>query len=225
MEDLLKNDWKEVLKEEMDKAYFKNLEDFLKIEYEKETIYPEREDIFNALNYTCYKDVKVVILGQDPYHGRGQAYGFSFSVKPTVKVPPSLRNIYKELNQDLGLPIPNHGDLSKWAREGVLLLNTVLTVREKSPNSHKGRGWEKFTDRIIEILNEREDPIVFILWGKNAQEKEALITNSSHHVIKSFHPSPFSANRGFFGSRPFSRTNEFLRSINKEEIDWKLDNI
>ncbi len=225
MRNLLKNDWKEILKGEMDKAYFKDLEDFLKLEYEKETIYPEREDIFNGLNYTSYKDTKVVILGQDPYHGRGQAYGFSFSVKPGVKLPPSLRNIYKELNQDLGLPIPNHGDLSKWAEEGVLLLNTVLTVREKSPNSHKGKGWEKFTDRIIEILNEREDPVVFILWGKNAQEKEALITSRNHFIIKSFHPSPFSARRGFFGSRPFSRTNEFLRSINKEEIDWKLDNI
>lgn len=222
---ILGNDWQELLADEMEKEYFKDLGDFLADEYENETIYPEEKDIFNALRFTAYKDVKAVIFGQDPYHGRKQAYGLAFSVQEGIKIPPSLRNIYKELNDDLGYEIPNHGCLTKWAEEGVLLLNDVLTVREASPNSHRGRGWEIFTDRIIELLNNREDPIVFILWGNNAREKEGLISNPHHHIIKSFHPSPFAAYRGFFGSKPFSKTNNFLQSIGKEPIDWEIENI
>lgn len=225
MNNILKNDWKELLSEEMEKDYFQDLKKFLTQEYKTETVYPKEEDVFNALNYTAYKDVKAVIFGQDPYHGKDQAYGLAFSVQQDVKIPPSLRNIYKELNEDLGYDIPNHGSLTKWAKEGVLLLNTVLTVRQANPNSHKRKGWEIFTDRVIELLNDRKDPIVFILWGNNAIEKEELITNSRHHIIKSYHPSPFAAYRGFFGSNPFSKTNIFLKSIGKEPIDWEIHNI
>lgn len=182
-------------------------------------------DIFNALHYTAYKDVKVVILGQDPYHGPNQAHGLSFSVKPGVPAPPSLMNIYKELHDDLGCYIPNNGYLKKWADQGVMLLNTVLTVRAGQANSHKNMGWEHFTDRVISLLNEREDPIVFILWGKNAQSKLSIINNPKHFIIKSVHPSPLSANRGFFGSKPFSKANNFLVSIGKEPIDWQIENI
>lgn len=225
MKRIFNNSWDELLKDEMEKEYYKELMDFVEEEYREKTIYPKREDIFNALKLTDYKDVKAVILGQDPYHGKSQACGLSFSVSEQAKIPPSLRNIYKELNSDLGLSIPNHGNLESWARQGVLLLNTVLTVREKTPNSHKGKGWEIFTNRIIELLNESKEPIVFILWGKNAEEKEILISNKNHYIVKSFHPSPFSASRGFFGSKPFSKTNDFLLSRGKIPIDWEIDNI
>ena len=180
-------------------------------------------DIFNAFHFTAYSDTKVCIIGQDPYHGRGQAHGLSFSVKPEVAVPPSLQNIYKELHDDLGCSIPSHGYLKKWTDEGVLLLNAVLTVRAGQPASHRGMGWEQFTDHVIEMLNKREDPIVFILWGAFAQSKIPMITNPAHHIIKSPHPSPFSAARGFFGSRPFSKTNAFLESIGKKPVDWQID--
>lgn len=225
MNQLLKNDWNRVLSEEFTKDYYKNLESFLTQEYNCRTIYPEMNDIFNALNYTDYQDVKVVILGQDPYHGPNQAHGLSFSVKHGITPPPSLKNIYKELNSDLGCYIPNHGYLKKWADQGVLLLNTVLTVRAGEANSHKNRGWEIFTDEIISKLNDRPDPIVFILWGNNAINKKKIITNPQHYIVQSVHPSPLSATRGFMGSKPFSKTNAFLKSINKKEIDWQIDNI
>lgn len=221
----LNNDWKDLLNEEFSKDYYLKLREFLKKEYQTKTIYPNMYDIFNALHYTAYKDVKVVILGQDPYHGPNQAHGLSFSVKPGVKTPPSLVNIYKELNTDLGCYIPNNGYLKKWTDEGILLLNTSLTVRAGLANSHRGMGWEILTDKIIEILNRREDPIVFILWGNNAISKEKLITNKKHLIIKSPHPSPLSASRGFFGSKPFSKTNNFLKSIGKTPIDWQIENI
>lgn len=219
------NDWDDLLKDEFEKEYYLNLRKFLINEYKTQKIHPSMYDIFNALKFTPYKDVKVVILGQDPYHGPNQAHGFSFSVKPGVQTPPSLRNMFKELNSDLGCFIPNNGFLEYWAKQGILLLNTVLTVREGQANSHKGKGWEIFTDRVIELLNKREKPIVFILWGRNAISKEALITNPIHKIIKSVHPSPLSATRGFFGSKPFSKTNDFLVSINKEPIDWQIPNI
>ncbi|MPQ44732.1 uracil-DNA glycosylase [Clostridium tarantellae] len=220
-----KNSWNDLLKEEFQKEYYLNLRQFLINEYRTYTIYPQMENIFNALHYTDYKDVKVVIIGQDPYHGPNQAHGFSFSVLPRVPVPPSLKNIFKELHSDLGCYIPNNGFLEKWASQGVLLLNTVLTVRAGNANSHKGKGWEIFTDKIIELLNNRETPIVFILWGNNAISKSKIITNPNHHIIKSVHPSPLSASRGFFGSKPFSKTNEFLKSINKTPIDWQISDL
>lgn len=225
MKDILKNDWKTLLNDEFQKDYYKNLHNFLVEEYNTKTIYPNMYDIFNALHYTDYKDVKVVILGQDPYHGPNQAHGLSFSVKPGVPAPPSLKNIYKELNTDLGCYIPNNGYLKKWADQGVLLLNTVLTVQAGNANSHKGKGWDKFTDKIISVLNERQDPIVFILWGNNAINKKKLITNEKHYIIQSVHPSPLSATRGFFGSKPFSKTNDILESIGKSPIDWQIENI
>lgn len=221
----LQNDWKDLLSEEINKDYYKSLREFLILEYNTQTIFPQMPDIFNALNYTSYKDVRVVILGQDPYHGEGQSHGLSFSVKPGIKTPPSLRNIYKELNSDLGCFIPNNGFLESWAKQGVLLLNTSLTVRSASPNSHKNKGWEIFTNKIIELLNDRKKPVVFILWGNNAISKESLITNDRHLIIKSVHPSPLSASRGFFGSKPFSKTNDFLNSINETPIDWQIQNI
>lgn len=225
MNQILKNNWNTVLKDEFDKDYYQKLRQFLIEEYKAKTIYPNAYDIFNALHFTDYNDVKVVILGQDPYHGPNQAHGLSFSVKPGIQAPPSLRNIYKELNTDIGCSIPNNGYLKKWADQGVLLLNTVLTVRAGEANSHKNKGWEIFTDKIISKLNERKDPIVFILWGNNAISKKKLITNPKHYIIQSVHPSPLSATRGFFGSKPFSKTNQFLKSINKQEIDWQIDNI
>lgn len=225
MKKIFDNDWQELLKDEMKKEYYIKLRDFLEEEYRTQTIYPEMDNIFNALHYTSYKDTKVVILGQDPYHGPNQSYGLAFSVKPGVKTPPSLRNIYKELKEDLDCYIPNNGCLTKWAKEGVLLLNTSFTVRGGEANSHNRVGWEIFTDNIIKLLNEREDPVVFILWGNNAIKKEEFITNSKHHIIKSFHPSPLSASRGFFGTKPFSKTNDFLESIGKEPIDWQIENI
>lgn len=223
MEDILKNSWYELLKDEFKKDYYKDLMNFLDEEVKEYNIYPEKKDVFNALNFTDYNDVKAVIFGQDPYHGKDQAYGLAFSVQKGQKIPPSLRNIYKELSMDMGCSIPDHGDLTSWAKQGVLLLNTVLTVREKTPNSHKDKGWEIFTNKIISQLNEREDGIVFILWGKEAYKKEELITNPQHHIIKSFHPSPFSAYRGFFGSKPFSKTNEILRYMGEKEINWCID--
>ena len=225
MRKIFKNDWQELLEDEMKKEYYLKLRQYLIEEYKKKTIYPEMDDIFNALHLTAYKDVKVVIFGQDPYHGPNQAYGLAFSVKPEVRIPPSLRNIYKELNDDLGCKIPNNGTLTKWAKEGVLLLNTSLTVREGEANSHRKIGWEIFTDHIIRLLNDRKDPIVFILWGNNSIKKEKLITNSHHYIIKSYHPSPLSASRGFFGSKPFSKTNNFLKSIGKEPIDWQIEDV
>ncbi|WP_028778677.1 uracil-DNA glycosylase [Shimazuella kribbensis] len=222
---ILQNDWSEVLGTEFEKAYYKQLRQYLVDEYNTQVIYPLKDDIYNALHLTPYANTKVVILGQDPYHGEGQAHGLSFSVKPGVKQPPSLKNIFKELQSDLGHSIPNHGFLESWAKQGVLLLNAVLTVREKTPNAHKGQGWENFTDEVIHKLNERDKPIVFILWGKYAQAKKAFITNNHHHIIESAHPSPLSARNGFFGSRPFSKTNEFLRSIEEQEIDWSIANL
>lgn len=220
-----KNQWQDLLKDEFSKEYYLKLREFLKLEYSTRTIYPHMNDIFNALHFTSYEDVKVVILGQDPYHGYKQAHGLSFSVQPGIKIPPSLRNIYKELHDDLGCYIPNNGFLKSWTKEGVLLLNTVLTVREGSPNSHKNKGWEIFTDRVISLLNEREKPMVFILWGNNAISKEKLITNKNHLILKSVHPSPLSASRGFFGTKPFSKTNDFLESINENPINWQIENI
>ena len=225
MSEILKNDWKDYLSSEFDKDYYKNLRNFLKTEYNSNVIYPNMYDIFNALHFTSYADTKVVILGQDPYHGPKQAHGLSFSVNPGVKTPPSLVNIYKELHSDLNCYIPNNGYLKKWADQGVLLLNTVLTVRAGEANSHKNKGWESFTTQVIKTLNEKETPIVFILWGNNAISKERLITNPKHLIIKSVHPSPLSASRGFFGSKPFSKTNEFLISTNEKPIDWQIENI
>ncbi|MFC0272407.1 uracil-DNA glycosylase [Metabacillus herbersteinensis] len=222
MDDLIKNDWYEVLGEEFQKPYFLKLQEFLQKEFETATIFPSQNTIFQALNTTAYNDVKVVILGQDPYHGEGQAHGLSFSVQPGVKHPPSLRNLFLELDEDQGCAIPKDGTLSKWAEQGVLLLNTVLTVRKGEANSHKGRGWELFTDKMISSLNDRKDPLVFVLWGKHAQQKKSLIDKDRHLVIESAHPSPFSARRGFFGSKPFSKANQFLKEQQHDEIDWCL---
>jgi uracil-DNA glycosylase len=222
---VLKNDWADVLGDEFQKEYYVRMRRFLMQEYEKYTVYPDKWDVLAALRMTPYANTKAVILGQDPYHGPGQAHGLSFSVKPGVPPPPSLQNIFKELHQDIGCPIPNHGCLVHWARQGVLLLNTVLTVRRGQPNSHKGIGWETFTDRVIDVLNERETPVVFILWGSHAQQKKERIDTSRHYIIASPHPSPLSAHRGFFGSRPFSRTNEILRRHGLEEIDWSIPDL
>jgi uracil-DNA glycosylase len=225
MKKIFDNDWQELLEGEMEKEYYLKLREFLVDEYNTKTIYPNMHDVFNALHFTPYKDVKVVILGQDPYHGPNQAYGLAFSVKEGVRIPPSLLNMYKELKDDLGCYMPNNGVLTKWAKEGVLLLNTSLTVRAGEANSHKKIGWEIFTDHIVKLLNEREDPVVFILWGNNSIKKQSLITNPNHYIIKSVHPSPLSASRGFFGSKPFSKTNKFLESIGKRPIDWQIENI
>lgn len=225
MSEILKNDWKNYLESEFQKDYYIKLRKFLVTEYNSKVIYPNMYDLFNALHYTPYSKVKVVILGQDPYHGPNQAHGLSFSVNPGVKAPPSLINMYKELNTDLGCYIPNNGYLKKWADQGVLLLNTVLTVRAGEANSHKNKGWEEFTTKVIQVLNEKETPIVFILWGNNAISKASLITNKKHLIIKSVHPSPLSASRGFFGSKPFSKANNFLISTNQTPIDWQIENI
>lgn len=216
------NSWDEVLKGEFDKEYYLKLREFLKAEYGTRVIYPNMYDIFNALKFTAYEDVKAVILGQDPYHQPGQAHGLCFSVQKGVQIPPSLVNIYKELESDLGIKPASHGNLESWAQNGVLLLNTVLTVRQNQANSHKGKGWEIFTDRVIELLNQRKQPMVFILWGNNAKAKEKLITNPNHLIIKSAHPSPLSAHYGFWGGRYFSRTNEFLESTGQEPVDWRI---
>ena len=216
------NSWDDVLAEEFQKEYYLKLRDFLKEEYSGHTVYPDMYSIFNALKFTPYDQVKAVILGQDPYHEPNQAHGLCFSVNKGIKQPPSLVNIFKELKNDLGIEPPDHGNLESWARQGVLLLNTVLTVRAHAANSHKGKGWEIFTDRVIELLNEREKPIVFILWGANAKAKENLITNPNHLIITGAHPSPLSAHNGFWGGNYFSRTNEFLINKGIEPINWKI---
>lgn len=215
--------WEQLLEQERQKEYFSQLEAFLETEYRESTIYPKREDIFNSLTYTPYDRVKVVILGQDPYHGPNQAHGLSFSVMPGVKVPPSLKNIYKELHADLGCSIPNHGYLKNWADQGVLLLNTVLTVRAGQANSHRGKGWEVFTDKVIKMLNDREEPVIFVLWGNPAQKKLAFIDQDKHGTILSTHPSPLSAHRGFLGSRPFSTINRMLENNGQSPINWCID--
>lgn len=216
------NDWNPLLQEEFQKEYYLKLRQFLIQEYKTRVIYPNMYDIFNAFHYTGYSDTKVCIIGQDPYHEPGQAHGLCFSVQPGVTIPPSLRNIYKELHDDLGCPIPNHGCLTHWTEEGVLLLNAVLTVRAGQAASHKNMGWEAFTDQVIRLLNLREDPVVFILWGAFAGSKAAMITAPQHHIIRSPHPSPLSASRGFFGSKPFSKANAFLESVGKTPVDWRI---
>lgn len=222
MKEIIHNDWQNVLADQFQAPYYLQLREFLKQEYQTQKIHPDMYHIFEALELTPYSDVKVVILGQDPYHGVNQAHGLSFSVQPGVKIPPSLRNIYKELESDLDIPAVRHGNLISWARQGVLLLNTVLTVREGQAYSHRGKGWEQLTDVIIQRLNEREKPIVFILWGKPAQEKIKMIDTTKHAIIKSVHPSPLSAHRGFFGTKPFSQTNKFLTEWGEKPIDWQL---
>lgn len=216
------NEWDELLKGEFEKEYYLKLRQFLIDEYGHYKVYPNMYNIFNALKYTSYSDVKAVILGQDPYHQPGQAHGLCFSVQKGTPQPPSLQNIFKELYNDLGIVPPHHGELVSWAQNGVLLMNTVLTVRESAPNSHKGMGWEIFTDRVIGLLNEREKPMVFILWGGNARSKKSLITNPAHLVLESPHPSPLSAYNGFFGNKHFSKTNEFLVRNGIEPIDWRI---
>ncbi|MGN0609369.1 MAG: uracil-DNA glycosylase [Oscillospiraceae bacterium] len=216
------NEWDEILKGEFEKEYYLKLREFLKYEYSHYHVYPNMYNIFNSLKYTSYSDVKAVILGQDPYHQPGQAHGLCFSVQKGTPTPPSLQNIYKELQSDLGIPPASHGELISWAQSGVLLMNTVLTVRESCPNSHKNQGWEIFTDRVIELLNEREKPIVFILWGANARSKTKLITNPNHLILQSAHPSPLSAYNGFFGNKHFSKTNDFLTAHGIEPVDWRI---
>ncbi len=219
------NDWDELLKDEFSKEYYLVLRGFLKQEYKNHTIFPDMYDIFNALKWTSYKDTKVVILGQDPYHEVNQAHGLAFSVKVGVDIPPSLQNMYKELHNELGLYIPNNGYLEKWARQGVMLLNSSLTVRQGAANSHRNKGWEIFTNRVIEILNSREKPIIFLLWGNNAKEKTAVITNPAHYVLTAAHPSPLSASRGFFGCGHFKKANEILESLGEKPIDWQIENV
>lgn len=214
------NDWDGMLAAEFEKEYYGKLLAFLAEEYETHRIYPPQPDVFNALRYSSYADTKVVIFGQDPYHQEGQAHGLCFSVNKGVKIPPSLGNIYKELQADLGIQPPQHGYLASWAQQGVLLLNAVLTVRDSQPNSHKGRGWEIFTDAVIKKLNEREKPMVFILWGANAKAKEVLLTNNRHLILTGSHPSPLAAHTGFFGGQYFSRANRFLELENQEPINW-----
>lgn len=216
----LGNDWDSILADEWEKPYYQKLRAFLKQEYSTKVIYPHMNDIFNALKYTSFADTKVVIIGQDPYHGYGQAHGLCFSVKEGVTPPPSLKNIFKELNSDIGKPIPPHGCLTDWAKQGVLLLNNVLTVREGTPTSHKGMGWETFTDRVISELNRKETPVVFLLWGAHAQKKAEIITNPIHKKLMSVHPSPLSASRGFLGCRHFSKTNAILKENGLAEICW-----
>ena len=216
------NSWDEVLKGEFDKEYYLKLREFLKIEYANYRIFPSMYDIFNALKYTDYKDVKVVILGQDPYHEIGQAHGLCFSVLDHVPLPASLKNIFKELTTDLNIPYPKTGNLTKWAKQGVLLLNTVLTVREHYANSHKNKGWEIFTNQVIELLNQRDESIIFVLWGNDAKQKKSLITNPKHFILTASHPSPLSAFNGFFGCKHFSKINEILQKNHQLPIDWSL---
>lgn len=218
----MKNNWSEHLSDCLESEHYKKLNLFLEEEYKNEIVYPEIHRVFEALDLTSYEETKVVILGQDPYHGPNQAHGLSFSVLPGNKVPPSLVNIYKELESDLGYTPVTHGYLESWAKQGVLMLNTVLTVRQGEPNSHKGRGWEIVTDRIIETLNEKETPVIFVLWGKPSQQKIKMIDQTRHKIITAPHPSPLAAYRGFFGSKPFSTINEYLKESHQEIIDWKL---
>lgn len=221
----ISNDWLAALGNEFRQPYYLELYKFVRSEYSRYTIYPNAEDIFNAFHLTPLSEVKVVILGQDPYHNENQAHGLCFSVKPEVDIPPSLVNIYKELQEDLGCYIPNNGYLEKWARQGVLLLNTLLTVRAHQAFSHQGKGWERFTDSVIRAVNEQDRPIVFILWGKPAQSKKSMLNNPKHLILEAPHPSPLSSFRGFFGSKPFSKTNEFLQNHNIAPIDWQIENL
>ncbi len=223
LQSLLTNDWADMLKDEFDKPYFIKLQDFLKDEYDTQTIYPSQELIFNALNTTSYKNTKVVIIGQDPYHNEHQAHGLSFSVPKGVTPPPSLKNIYKELHEDLDIDIPTHGELTSWAKQGVLLLNTVLTVRASQAHSHKNKGWEKFTNHIISLLNNHPNPIVFVLWGNPAQKLEQLITGEHHLILAAPHPSPLSSYRGFFGCKHFSKINDFMTSNASTPINWQIE--
>jgi uracil-DNA glycosylase len=219
------NDWDEILADEFKKDYYIKLRAFLKREYASHKIHPDMYDIFNALKWTSYADTKIVILGQDPYHEEGQAHGLAFSVQKGVKIPPSLLNMYKELQNELGCYIPNNGYLEKWARQGVMLLNSSLTVRDGLANSHRNKGWEIFTDRIVSTLNDRDDPVIFMLWGNNAKEKIKQITNPQHKILTAAHPSPLSASRGFFGCEHFKTANKLLSGMNKEPIDWQIENI
>ena len=221
----LGNDWDRLLREAFQKPYYLALRQFLKEEYQTQVIYPPKEDIFNALKATSYADTKVVILGQDPYHGMGQAHGMAFSVNPGVAVPPSLRNIYKELHDSLGYAIPDHGYLMPWAKQGVLLLNTVLTVRAGQPQSHQNKGWEMLTDEIIKLLNQKDETVIFLLWGTPAKKKQVLITNPKHVILTAVHPSPLSAHRGFFGCNHFKQVNEILEKQGRAPIDWSLPNL
>ena len=220
---MIGNKWDLLLKEEFNKDYFKKLMEFIKQEYKEKTIYPKQTEVFNAFRYTDFDNVKVVILGQDPYHGPNQAEGLSFSVSDEVLKPPSLKNIFKELEDDLNIPFPTKNSLKPWAKEGVLLLNAVLTVQEHTPTSHKDKGWETFTDNVISVINKKETPVVFILWGSYARNKKDLITNPIHYIIESPHPSPFSARTGFFGSKPFSKANAFLNKTSQKEINWSIE--
>ncbi|MFR2365889.1 MAG: uracil-DNA glycosylase [Eubacterium sp.] len=222
---MITNDWLEPLSSEFRKGYYSQLYNFVKDEYSKTVVYPPAEDIFNAFHFTPLKDVKVLLLGQDPYHNEHQAHGLSFSVQPGQDIPPSLVNIYKELHDDLGCYIPNNGYLKKWADQGVLLLNTVLTVRAHQANSHQGHGWEQFTDAVIQAVNAQDRPIVYMLWGAPARRKKAMLTNPKHLILEAPHPSPLSAYRGFFGCKHFSKANEFLKSSGVEPIDWQIENI
>lgn len=217
-----KNDWKKILEKEFKKEYFKKLNDFVENERKSHTIYPPKDDVFSAFNLTSRKNTKIVIIGQDPYHGENQAHGLCFSVKPGNKIPPSLRNIYKELKDDIGCDIPENGYLVNWAKQGILMINAVFTVRKGKANSHKNKGWETFTTEIIKSLSNKKEPVIFILWGNFAQKFEKYLDNNNHLIIKSYHPSPLSASRGFFGTKPFSRCNEFLINNNIEPIDWCL---
>jgi len=219
------NYFKNIIEEEAQKDYYKQLHDFVDNEYKTKTIFPPRNNIYAAMSRTPYDKVKVVILGQDPYHGEGEAHGLSFSVCPGIKIPPSLKNIYKELHEEYGCYIPNNGYLMKWAEQGVLLLNSVLTVQKDMPASHRGKGWETFTDRVIEEIDKKDEPVVFMLWGAFAKSKEALLKNPKHLVLKSAHPSPFSANNGFFGNGHFKKANEYLKKNGLSEIDWQIENI
>ena len=216
----INNDWLEEIGEEFHKKYYVDLYQFVEAEYSNHLVFPSADDIFNAFHFTPLKEVKVVIIGQDPYHNENQAHGLCFSVKPEVKVPPSLVNIYKELESDIGCKIPNNGYLTKWAKQGVLMLNTVLTVRAHQANSHQGKGWEQFTDSVIEAVNGQDRPIVYILWGAPAQRKKKMLNNKKHLILEAPHPSPLSSYRGFFGSKPFSKINNYLSEMNKEEIKW-----
>ena len=222
---VLNNDWDQLLQEEFEKEYYQKLRLFLIQEYRSCTVYPDMYEIFTTLKLTSYSDTKAVIIGQDPYHGPNQAHGLAFSVKPGVAIPPSLLNIFKELQSDLGCTIPDNGYLVPWAKQGVLLLNAILTVRANQPKSHRNRGWEQFTSRVIEILNEKNTPIVFLLWGNDAKQKAQMITNPRHLILTAPHPSPFSASHGFFGCRHFSKANRFLDENGLEPIDWQIPNI
>jgi len=222
---IITKNWYDLLSDDFNSEKYQNLEKWLNIEYANKTIYPEPKNVFNALNLVKYKDVKVVIIGQDPYHNPKQAHGLSFSVEDDVNIPPSLQNIYKELENDMGCYIPNNGNLTKWAKQGILLLNSVLTVERNKPNSHKGKGWELITSKIVKILSDRDDPVIFLLWGNNAKGFTKYIDTNKHYILSAVHPSPMSANQGgWFGCHHFSKTNEILIKLNKEPIDWQIEN-